>query len=126
MGRLDATDEEIWEALDAAEIGDHFRGVPDGLDTEAGERGANLSGGERQRVALARALVRRPQILVLDEATSALDPAREAELLAMIRQVSAERGMTVIAVTHTAGMASMADRVVVIDEGRIVRGETHD
>ncbi len=124
MGKLDATDGEIWEALDAAEIGDHVRSLPKGLETVTGERGATLSGGERQRVALARALIRRPQILVLDEATSAQDPEREAELFKMIRRVRDERDMTIIAVMHGPQMTSIADRVVTMQQGRIESGET--
>jgi ATP-binding cassette subfamily B protein len=126
MGKLDATDEEIWEALDAAEIGDFVRGLPDGFNMVAGERGASLSGGEKQRLALARALVRRPQILILDEATSSLDVANEAELLAMIRRVSYERRMTVVAVTHRIQMASMAPRVVVIRDGSVESDGGHE
>ncbi len=126
MGKLDASDEEIWQALDAAEIGDHVRGLPEGLDTIAGERGAKMSGGERQRLALARALVRRPQVLILDEATSSLDAAKEADLLSMIRRVSDERRMTVIAATHRLRVAPMATRVVLMRRGRIESSGAHE
>lgn len=119
MGKLTATDEEIWQALDAAEIGDFVRALPEGFHTVVGERATKLSGGERQRLSLARALVRWPQILLLDEATSSLDAAKEAELLSMIRRVSDERHMTVIAVTHRMRAAPMADRVVVMRKGRV-------
>jgi ATP-binding cassette subfamily B protein len=126
MGKLDASDDEIWEALEAAEIGDHVRSLPEGLETVAGERGAKMSGGERQRLALARALVRRPQILILDEATSSLDAAKEADLLSMIRRVSDERGMTVIAATHRLRVAPMATRVVLMRRGRIESSGAHE
>ena len=126
MGKLDATDEEIWRALDAAEIGEYVRILPAGLNTIAGERGAKLSGGERQRLALARALVRSPEILILDEATSALDAANESELLSMIRRLSRERRMTVIAVTHRMRVAPMATRVIVIRGGKVESDGKHD
>lgn len=126
MGRLDARDEEIWEALDAAEVGDHVRRLPNGLQTLVGERGAKLSGGERQRVALARALVRRPEILILDEATSALDPVNEAELLSTIRRLSTERRMTVLAATHRLHVAPIATRVIVMHEGRVESDGRHE
>jgi ATP-binding cassette subfamily B protein len=126
MGKLDACDEEIWNALDAAEVGDYVRCLPLGLETIVGERGAKLSGGERQRVALARALVRRPEILVLDEATSALDPFNEAELLSTIRRLSTERRMTVLAATHRLHVAPSATRVVVMRDGRIESDGKHE
>jgi ATP-binding cassette subfamily B protein len=126
MGRLDARDDEIWHALDAAEVGDHVRRLPRGLETVVGERGAKLSGGERQRLALARALVRSPEILVLDEATSALDPVHEADLLSTIRRLSAERRMTVLAATHRLHVAPIATRVIVMHEGRIESDGKHE
>ena len=126
MGKLDATDEEIWQALDGAEVGDFVRGLPAGLDTVAGERGGKMSGGERQRLALARALVRRPEILILDEATSSLDAASETELLSMIRRLSIERRMTVIAVTHRIRVAPIATKVLVVRQGRIESDGRHE
>lgn len=126
MGRLDATDEEIWQALDAAEIGDFVRGLPDGFHTVAGERGTKLSGGERQRLTLARALVRWPPVLLLDEAMSSLDAATEADVLATIRRLSDMRRMTVIAATHRLRAAPMATHVVVMRKGRIESDGRHD
>jgi len=126
MGRLDATDEEIWRALDAAEIGDFVRGLPQGFHTVAGERGTKLSGGERQRLALARALVRWPTILLLDEAMSSLDAATEAEVLTTIRRLSDARRMTVIAATHRLRAAPMATHVVVMRKGRIESDGRHE
>lgn len=126
MGRLDAPDDEIWRALDAAEVGDHVRRLPNGLHTLVGERGARLSGGERQRLALARALVRRPEILVLDEATSALDPLGESELLSTIRRLGEGGRMTVLAATHRLDVAPLATRVVVMQDGRVESDGKHE
>jgi ATP-binding cassette, subfamily B, bacterial len=125
MGKLDATDREILEAMQAAECGHLVKKLPHGLDTLVGEKGAQLSGGERQRIALARALVRKPQILILDEGTSALDSRAESALLATLRSLASERNITVIAVTHRLGMAPLADRVVVIREGSVESDGPH-
>ena len=125
MGRLDATDEEVWTALSGAEIADFVRALPKGLDTPLGERGTRLSGGERQRLALARALIRRPSILMLDEPTSSLDAQNEAELLSTLRQLAMQRRITIIAVTHRLRLASVADHVLVIEDGRVESGGRH-
>ena len=82
----DITDEEVWEALRAAEADGFVAALAHGLDTTLGERGTSLSGGQRQRISLARALVRRPRLLILDDATSAVDPEVEARILATLRQ----------------------------------------
>jgi ATP-binding cassette, subfamily B, bacterial len=119
MGKLDASDQEILRALEVAEIAGKVSELPDGLNTVLGERGARFSGGERQRLALARALVRQPHILLLDEPTSALDAATEAELLETLGRLIREQGITVVAVTHRLRMAAMADKVVVMREGRV-------
>lgn len=119
MGRLDATDEDIMEALRDAEILDFVLSLPEGLDTPVGERGGHFSGGERQRLVLARALVRRPAILVLDEATSALDVETESGLLTTLRHLAQSRQLTIIAVTHRLRLAALADQVVIMREGRV-------
>jgi ATP-binding cassette subfamily B protein len=119
MGNLTASDDEIVEAMRAAECGHLVKKLAEGLDTLVGEKGAQLSGGERQRVALARALVRKPQILILDEGTSALDSHTEVALLSTLRGLAAQRHITVIAVTHRLGMAPLADQVVVMREGTV-------
>ena len=119
MGKLDATDQEILAAMEAAQCAHLARRLPGGLDATVGEKGARLSGGERQRVALARAMVRQPRILILDEGTSALDSRSEASLLMTLRRLSGERGITVIAVTHRLRMAPLADMVVVMREGSL-------
>jgi len=125
MGKLDATDREILDAMQAAECLHLVKKLPRGLDTLVGEKGAQLSGGERQRVALARALVRKPQILILDEGTSALDSRTEIALLATLRGLAAQRNITVIAVTHRLGMAPLADKVVVVREGSVESDGSH-
>jgi ABC-type multidrug transport system fused ATPase/permease subunit len=86
----EATDAEVWEALRTAQADAFVAALPEGLDTQLGERGTSLSGGQRQRIALARALVRRPRLLVLDDATSAVDPEVEARILAGLRTPSVE------------------------------------
>ncbi|MCC7496932.1 MAG: ABC transporter ATP-binding protein [Bryobacterales bacterium] len=119
MGNLDATDDEILNAMNQAQCGYLAHRLPGGLNAMAGEKGARLSGGERQRVALARALVRNPQILILDEGTSALDSRSEAGLLLTLRRLSQERGISVIAVTHRLRMAPLADTVIVMRDGTL-------
>jgi ATP-binding cassette subfamily B protein len=125
MGRLDATDRDILDAMQAAECSHLVKKLPHGLDTLVGEKGAQLSGGERQRIALARALVRKPQILILDEGTTALDSRAESALLATLRALASQRNITVIAVTHRLGMAPLADKVVVIREGSVESDGPH-
>jgi ATP-binding cassette subfamily B protein len=125
MGKLDATDREILDAMQAAECAHLVKKLPNGLDTLVGEKGAQLSGGERQRIALARALVRKPHILILDEGTSALDSRTETALLATLRGLAAQRNITVIAVTHRLGMAPLADKVVVVREGSVESDGPH-
>jgi ATP-binding cassette subfamily B protein len=125
MGKLDATDREILDAMQAAECAHLVKKLPNGLNTLVGEKGAQLSGGERQRIALARALVRKPQILILDEGTSALDSRTETALLATLRALAGQRNITVIAVTHRLGMAPIADKVVVVREGTVESDGPH-
>ena len=97
--------------------------LPDGLDTLVGHRGTKLSGGERQRVAIARALLRRPRLLLLDEATSQLDAVNEAALRDTI--ADAARTTTVLVVAHRLSTVTMADRIVVMDAGRVRAVGTH-
>jgi ATP-binding cassette subfamily B protein len=123
MGRLSATDAEIEEAARLAEVDDFIRSLPEGYDTDAGERGGRLSGGQRQRIALARAIVRNPRILLLDEATSALDPVTEAAINATLERLS--EGRTVISVTHRLAAAAQADQIYVLDQGKLVEEGSH-
>ena len=116
--RPEADRGDLERATEAAGLSALLAGLPNGLDTLVGERGKQLSTGERQRVALARALVADPAVLVLDEATGALDPATEGDIID--RLAGLRRGRTTIVITHRLDLARRADRVVVIDAGRVV------
>ena len=127
---LQIDDDTLWRVINAVGIEDRFQTLPDGLDTyldpslgKDGE-GAELSGGEWQKVALARALVRNPQVLVLDEPTAALDPQAEVELYQRFVELAAGR-MTFL-ISHRIGSARLADRILVLDAGRIVEDGTHE
>lgn len=125
LAKPDASDSELWQALDAARIADVVRGLPEGLDTVVGARGHRFSGGERQRIAVARTLLRNPCVLVLDEATSALDVTTEHELQAALDHLAA--GRTTLTIAHRLGTIRDADQIVVLDRGRIVeRGSHHE
>ncbi len=118
------TDEEVDTALRLAEAAEFVADLPDGLDTELGERGTNLSGGQRQRLALARALVRKPRLLILDDATSAVDPSVEAEILRALK--GAALPSTLVVVAYRPSSIRLADEVVFVDQKRIVGHGTHD
>jgi ATP-binding cassette, subfamily B, bacterial MsbA len=115
--RPEATEAEIVEAAQAADIHDFIAQLPLGYDTEVGERGLLLSGGQRQRIELARALLRKDAILILDEATNALDSMTEAEVFKAIESVSANR--TVIIIAHRLSTTRMADQVIVLSHGKV-------
>jgi ATP-binding cassette subfamily C protein len=118
LARPDATDAQLWAALEGAGAADFVTALPDGLGTALGENGSRLSGGQRQRIALARALLMEPQLLVLDEATSALDWESQA---AFARSVAALRGrVTVLVIAHRLSMVAAADHVVALNGGRVV------
>jgi ABC-type multidrug transport system fused ATPase/permease subunit len=119
-----ATDEELREALDLTNLWPFLQGLPRGLDTEVGDAGVLLSGGERQRIAIARTLLARPRLLLLDEITSQLDTRNELALRDAIARVS-ER-CTVMVVAHRLSTVVDADRIVVLDDGRVSDIGTHD
>jgi ABC-type transport system involved in Fe-S cluster assembly fused permease/ATPase subunit len=123
FGRPDASEEEVWAAADAAELGAFIRGLPEGLDTKVGERGLKLSGGERQRVGLARALITHPRLLILDEATSALDSRTEAAIQQTLRRLRG--GRTTLVVAHRLSTIADADQILVLKGGKIVEQGDH-
>ncbi|MFV2112468.1 ABC transporter ATP-binding protein [Micromonospora sp. LOL_025] len=122
--RPDATDAEILAAARAAQIHDLIAGLPDGYDTVVGSRGHRFSGGEKQRLAIARTLLRNPRILILDEATSALDTETERAVQRAFDEVA--RGRTTITIAHRLSTVRDADRIAVLDHGRIVESGSHD
>jgi ATP-binding cassette subfamily B protein len=123
FGRPDATDDEVWEALRAVGLADVVERLPEGLDTEVHERGQSLSSGERQLLALARAFMAAPRVLVLDEATSNLDLQSETKVEAALDALL--KGRTAILIAHRLSTAMRADRIVVIDDGRVVESGSH-
>jgi ABC-type multidrug transport system fused ATPase/permease subunit len=126
LDRTTYDDAAILAALEVADAADLVAGLPDGLDTVVGERGATFSGGQRQRLCLARAVLRRPRLLVLDDATSALDPRVEARVLARLRALVDAGGPTVLLVASRPAPLAIADRVVFLTDGRVADAGTHD
>jgi ATP-binding cassette subfamily C protein len=117
LGDQDIDESRVRAALEAAGLGALLDELPEGLQTQIGERGFKLSGGQRQRIALARALVHQPKLLILDEATSALDPTTEAEICAT---VAGQAGRTtVLAITHQPSWVERADRIYMVEEGKV-------
>ena len=123
-GRPDATLEEVEAAAREAEIYDDIMDMPDGFDTYVGERGTLLSGGQKQRISIARIFLKNPPILILDEATSALDSVTEANIQKAFGRLS--QGRTTITIAHRLATVKNADRIVVIEDGRIQEEGTHE
>ncbi|MEM9734357.1 MAG: ABC transporter ATP-binding protein/permease [Pseudomonadota bacterium] len=122
-GRVDATDEEVREAAEMAQICDFIERLPEGFDTQVGERGLKLSGGEKQRVAIARTLLKAPPIIILDEATSALDTQTEQEIKQALDVVSENR--TTVVIAHRLSTVIDADEIIVLEDGRIAERGRH-
>jgi len=122
-GNWDASEDQLWQAVRDANAEEFLRALPDGLETFMGEGGARLSGGQRQRVAIARALLRDAPLLLLDEATSALDAESERLVQDALDRLMADR--TTIVIAHRLATVRAADRIVVMDQGRIVEEGTH-
>ena len=124
FGRPDATDAELWEALEVAQAADFVRAMPDGLDSEIAQGGTNVSGGQRQRLAIARALVVRPDLYVFDDSFSALDLATDARLRAALAPHTAEAAVIIVA--QRVSTIRTADQILVLEDGRVVGAGTHD
>jgi ATP-binding cassette subfamily B protein len=124
LGAPDATDDELWEALEVAQAADFVRAMPEGLDAPIRQGGTNVSGGQRQRLAIARALVRKPGIYLFDDSFSALDVATDARLRAALARHT--RDATVVIVAQRVSSIMGADQILVLEDGRAVGLGTHD
>jgi ATP-binding cassette subfamily B protein len=124
LGRPDAKDADIEAAAEAAAIAEFIQRLPNGFDTQLGERGVTLSGGERQRIAIARAILRQAPLLLLDEATSSLDAQNEALVSAALSRLMQDR--TTLVIAHRLSTVQSCDRILVLDRGRIVEEGTHE
>lgn len=123
-GKKDATDDEIWEVLDMAEMGDFFRESKDGLDTHIAQNAVNLSGGQKQRISIARGLIRESDFYVFDDCFSALDYSTERKIRQAIQEKLADRGVLVIA--QRVATVRHADEIFVLDQGRILDRGSHE
>lgn len=123
-GKPEATEEEVIRAAQLAEIYDDIQAMPDGLETYVGERGTLLSGGQKQRISIARIFLKNPPVLILDEATSALDSVTEAKLQETFERLS--QGRTTIIIAHRLSTVRNADRIAVIEDGRVAELGRHD
>jgi ATP-binding cassette subfamily B multidrug efflux pump len=123
-GRPDATDEELWRALEVAQAAGFVRAMPEGLDAPIARGGTNVSGGQRQRLAMARTLVQRPEIYLFDDSFSALDYATDSALRAALASETADAAIVIVA--QRVNTIRDADTIVVLDQGRAVATGTHD
>ena len=124
MGKPNATEEEIQNAIQSAHLEEVIAELPDGINTVLGERGLTLSGGQRQRVAIARAMIRNSAIVILDEATSALDNKSEAVVQKALDNLI--KNKTVFVIAHRLSTIKNADRIAVINEGELVELGSHE
>jgi ATP-binding cassette, subfamily B, bacterial len=124
LAKQDATDDELWAALESANAASFVRANPEGLDIVAGERGSRFSGGEKQRLSIARALLKNPPLLLLDEATSALDNKTERLVQEALENLRSDRTCFVIA--HRLSTVQKADRICVLHHGKLIEQGTHD
>jgi ATP-binding cassette subfamily B protein len=123
-GRLDATEEQIWQAARQAHLEGMLKALPEGLDTFIGERGLKLSGGQRQRLSIARIFLKNPAILILDEATSALDTETESMIQQALEQLVHNR--TTLIIAHRLATVRHADRIIVVTEEGIAEQGRHE
>ena len=123
-GRPGASDADIEQATEIAQIGHFIKELPDGYGTMVGERGLKLSGGEKQRVGIARTLLKNPPILILDEATSALDTQTEKSIQESLSEMG--QGRSVIVIAHRLSTIADADMILVMEEGRVIERGSHD
>ncbi|MFE5475337.1 ABC transporter ATP-binding protein [Nocardia sp. NPDC056541] len=123
LARPEATENELWDALGRARLGDLVDSLSDGLDTVVGERGYRLSGGERQRLTIARLLLKQPRVVILDEATASLDSTSEAAVQEALTE--ALTGRTALVIAHRLSTIRAADQILVLEDGRVVERGTH-
>lgn len=124
FGKPDATDEEMWAALEIAQARDFVAALPEGLETEVAQGGTNFSGGQRQRLAIARAVIRRPEIYVFDDSFSALDLATDARLRRALKPLTAQAAVIIVA--QRVSTIADADQIIVLEDGEIVGLGTHE
>ncbi|MEY3791231.1 MAG: hypothetical protein RLZ09_2067 [Pseudomonadota bacterium] len=126
FGRKEATDEELWDALEKSQAAEFVKRLENGLETFLGERGTRLSGGQKQRLSLARALVQRTSVLILDEPTSSLDSETEQAVQAALEKLRSELTMTIIIIAHRLSTIRNSDNIIVLREGEVVEQGNHD
>jgi ATP-binding cassette subfamily C protein CydCD len=124
IAKPDASEAELKNAIEGAALGDLIAVLPDGLNTEVGERGTSLSGGQRQRVSIARAFLKNAPILILDEATSHLDSVNESEIRRQLDRLKVNR--TTIIIAHRLSTIKDADQIIVLEEGRLMERGRHN